>query len=318
VPNGGTPTGEALDEIKRYFSREDGVWKFGFRKSDQNYQDPYEFEVNGQNVEVHCAKNFVVLISDGAWNGHYYSSYNACPDCDNNSTCIKDPVDTGWNYSCAVDPSKPAYEMHSTDLVSSLEGVQNVDVYTVAAFMGTKKCKENSRDSACLGVRALENTAIFGGFLDQDDDQMPCNYDSVPPAPVCDDKTAPPCGSFNNLESSCLEWDENGDGLPDNFFEGDDPEKLKSAIESVFVRILQRASGTSVMGLPEKSKFGFTIQQSVFYTEKSIYDPDSDKYYRVTWPGYLYTWWFYNTRTYQNYDLNLDNLGYVSVETSKA
>ncbi|ADU97111.1 hypothetical protein Theam_1147 [Thermovibrio ammonificans HB-1] len=298
VPNGGTPTGEVLDEIKRYFAREDGVWNFGFRKSDPNYLDPYTFDVDGQKVEVHCAKNFTVLISDGAWNGHIFSAERACPSCDNNSKCVKDPVDTNVRYSCAIDPAVPAYDMHVNDLVDTLTGVQNVDVYTVAAFMSTKECK-GDKDS-CYGVKSLENTAIFGGFLDEDGDGYPCNYSSVPPAPVCSDTKSAPCGSFNDVEPACSEWDANGDGLPDNYFEGSDPEQLKAAIESVFYKILQRASGTSVMGLPEKSKLGFTLQQSVFYTMKNIYDPDTDRYYQVTWPGYLYTWWFYNTRTNQN------------------
>ncbi len=55
-PDGWTPTGPALNVVKRFFSRE-----FSY--------DPYEFSVsNNVTLEVPCSKNFVLLVSDGEWN----------------------------------------------------------------------------------------------------------------------------------------------------------------------------------------------------------------------------------------------------------
>jgi type IV pilus assembly protein PilY1 len=55
-PNGGTPTGPALNVMKEFFSR-----KFSY--------DPYKFSVsNNVTLEVPCSKNFVLLVSDGEWN----------------------------------------------------------------------------------------------------------------------------------------------------------------------------------------------------------------------------------------------------------
>ncbi|WP_456397622.1 hypothetical protein [Desulfurobacterium sp.] len=55
--DGGTPTGEALDEVKRYFSRQNGVWG-GFKKTDSKYIDPYKFKIKGTLMDVHCTKNY--------------------------------------------------------------------------------------------------------------------------------------------------------------------------------------------------------------------------------------------------------------------
>jgi len=272
-PLGGTPTGEAMDEVRRYFSLESGVWN-GFSTGDNDYQDPYKFDVNGTVMDVACAKNFTVLMTDGSWNGHAYGYSSSC---NYNSILIHDPPDLGYEYSCAIDPAEPAYNMWkggNADLASSLTGNQNVQTYSVAAFLSG------------IGVNAAKNVAIYGGFTDENDDDTPCNYSDTPvPEPSCSSNQSPPCGSFTTIENSCDEWDGNNDGYPDNFFEGNSPDEIKTAIEKVFQNILKDlSSGTSVAVLTDKRKEGSIMTQAVFY-------PD---YQGVPWIGKLFGYWFLN------------------------
>jgi len=84
-------------------------------------------------------------------------------------------------YRCAVDPANIAYEMWKAgqaDLVSDLEGNQNVQTYTFATFIGNN-----------LGRNALENIALFGG---DNVNQKPQDVLT----PQCDSGHEPPCGSF--------------------------------------------------------------------------------------------------------------------------
>ncbi|MFN3505606.1 MAG: hypothetical protein ACK4Y7_05315, partial [Caldimicrobium sp.] len=106
LPYLGTPTGEALWEAYDYYKQ----------RNDHNYeansahinrgngnQDPY-YDGSGANSKpVPCRKGFILLISDGAWNGN-------------------------------VDPVVPARIMATTDLRDDLPGTQNVITYAVYAF----------------------------------------------------------------------------------------------------------------------------------------------------------------------------------------
>ncbi|WP_456397623.1 pilus assembly protein [Desulfurobacterium sp.] len=242
-----------------------------------------------------------LLISDGAWNGHKFSS--SLLSCKYGSYVIKNPVDTSFfNYACAIDPVKPAYEMWKggqADLVPGLKGNQNVKVYTVSAFMG------NSTFSDRVGLNALENVAIFGGYKTDFSGSLPSGYSSVPPSPVCSAAQAPPCGSFLDIPPSSSDWDANGDGIPDDFYPGNDPVALKRAIENILAAILKDAfSGTSAGILPERKKSGVVAEQTLFYPRKDFSGRNVD------WPGYLYTWWFLNRKNAQNVreDTNLNKI----------
>ncbi len=282
VPAGRTPTGEALDEVYHYFSLKDGIWRKRFSRKDSDYVNPYEFN----NIKVRCAKNFVVLISDGGWNGHWFS--NEKLTCDNDSHLMKNPINASiYKYSCIIDPSLITYKLWTEDLSEELEGKQRVETYAIYSFSDTPSDKN-----------ALENTAIYGSFIDKDGDDLPYGYDSVPPSPPCDSKHEKNsyCGSYSPIKKDKIgEWDKDKNGIPDNFFYGDNPQKLKEAIYKIFKLILKKVfSATSVCALSEKGNIGSISLQALFYPERYFDDK------KVGWIGYLYSWWLYNSKSYQN------------------
>jgi len=232
--SGGTPTGETLGEIKRYFAlAENGTWRVGdyyknpvegewkgFSVNDEDYVNPYVFpaEDNSANVEVPDAKNEVLLVSDGAWNGYgkiytqwylYYNYYNYKLEnegievksgsnwtwllkCHAEATLKKNLPDLDASkpyYNCAVDPVEPVFEMWkngNADLVPSIPGNQKVETSVIATFI----------DKNSLGYNALQNIAYYGSCKGNN-----CPT-QAPPEPVCSYKQEPPCGSFNNPQTT--------------------------------------------------------------------------------------------------------------------
>ncbi len=78
-------------------------------------------------------------------------------------------------------------------------------------------------------------------------------------------------------------------------FYADNPQQLNDALSTIFVDILKKtASGTSVSVLSEKATKGAIVHQAVFYPTKVFED------YSVDWIGYLYSYWFLNTKLAQN------------------
>ncbi len=133
-----TPTRYALEDTLRYFSLKNGRYG-GFSINSSN--NPYKFKINGRTVTIRCARNYVLLMTDGEWN-------------------------TGG------EPLGYAYDMWkggSADLVASLDGNQNAKIYSVALFLNDGR-----------GKNAVKHFAIFGGFEDIDNNRMPCGYSSFP------------------------------------------------------------------------------------------------------------------------------------------
>ena len=223
--------------------------------------DPYNF--NG-NI-AYCAKNFAILMSDGEWN---------VPTTTTSSDPIR-PIDAMWRGGNA-------------DLVPGLEGNQNVRTYSVAMF-------QNPNDS---GTNALKWMAVYGNYIDLNDNGYPCNVNSYPNTSL----TVP-----ENLEnqSQCSEVrkNQNGNG-PYGFFSGNNPAELKAAILDVFNEILKQASsGTSTSVLSKKEKVNAGVLQAAFYPQKVF--ESGGKSFNVDWIGTLYNWWFYFSETGSLFKANI-------------
>ncbi len=269
-PSTWTPLAEALWTATGYFAQDSTTADTGpryFSSNGQSYRvgetaDPFNFG-NGAGAQaeyVPCAKSFVLVITDGeptydrVLPSHiegYYSDY----------TDGTDPVpswagsDYFWyspNYGShyiddialwsRVDVSQGKYR----DLRPDLEGDQYITSYFVyAAFSGA------SPD----GRRLLKQAARNGGFEDL---------------------------NGNYLPDIAEEYDKNGDGDPDNYFEAEEGYALENALISALTDILNRVlSGTAVSVLTTTGEGDGAVYQAFFYP--SIMEGLNE----IKWLGYL-------------------------------
>ncbi len=270
-PYNGTPTGEALCEAEDFFKQYNGHSYYNNWtgiSSGSAAKDPWYDNVDGTSKAVRCRKAFVLLISDGNWNG----------------------------TSADKDPYKAALRMHTTDLRSAISDTQTVTTYVVYAF------GDKDADTKLQGQQAMKTTAIFGGF--QDLDQPPVNPKNGYPYPWT--STSLPADSRNitypltqcdpnytattghSYDAACREWDRDGTGVPYNYFEGDDGEALKASITNALNDMVRRtSSGTAASVLASSEGSGASILQSVFFPKKMFGDTT------VTWTGQMQNLWYY-------------------------
>ncbi len=142
---------------------------------------------------------------------------------------------------------------------------QTLTIYTVFAFGA--------------GSKLLQYAAINGGFKDLDGDGKPF--------PDSSDTCGTP-----HPDPYCKEWDEDGDGVPDNYFAAYSGYELEESLTKAITDILKRtSSGTAVSVLSEKAEHGASLLQAVFFPEETI--EEEGNVYTLNWIGHLYNWWIY-------------------------
>jgi len=273
---GGTPSGPAMWEAYDYFAQSDDHNYGGFDGDDiapGTYKDPlYRCDHEGNNCQLFwCAKNFVILLSDGQFN---------TPDCD---------INEGFEDNSA-DPVVPAYKMHTqtlrtlTDPSGRSHEVKVDKVYTIGVFLGG------------TGEHSLKNVAMYGSF---DPDVAGGNWpggtsgypmDSCGPIDDCCSEGGCGAGSpCTPLPSTHSDWDSDGDGEPDAFFSAQNASQLRDALETVLMEITRQvAAGSAVSVLSQEVEHGANLLQAAFYPQKVFLTRDS-----VNWVGFLYNWWIY-------------------------
>ncbi|RMA97011.1 pilus assembly protein [Hydrogenothermus marinus] len=298
VPYGGTGTSIAMWEAYDYFKQsDDHNFTNQFKLEKGTYKDPMYFcDYQGKNCQpAPCAKNFIILASDGQWN--------------RGPTGASCSIDSGSEDNSA-DPVVPAYWLH-TKLGRTLLGndINISAVYSLGLFLGGR------------GEQSLKNIAMYGSF-DTSYGDWPSGTDGSHwdgdgrqyPWDTCymDD-----CG--NGKGSACTplptgdshpDWDKNGDGLPDTFLNAKNATQIKDSLLAFIRDILKRtSSASSVSILSKRNTSGNTVLQAVFYPQKSF--PNGNN---IDWVGYLYNYWFYYSLTDQsiredtnlNYSLDLN------------
>jgi type IV pilus assembly protein PilY1 len=165
--------------------------------------------------------------------------------------------DGEWNGS--IDPAIPARENFVNDIRLDISGDQNISTYTVFTF-----------GSTAAGRNSLQQTAMLGGFDDYDGNTWPYNRTGYPadsrnetlPASPCD-PNSPPVNGY------CSEWDKDSDGLPDNYYEASEGDKLEaSLIEAITDILKQSSSGTAVSVLATSGEGDGAVYQAYFFPEK--------------------------------------------------
>ncbi|MDH3976018.1 MAG: PilC/PilY family type IV pilus protein [Deltaproteobacteria bacterium] len=161
----------------------------------------------------------------------------------------------------------------TTDLRGDIKDTQNITLYTVFAFGG--------------GSDILKDAAVNGGFTDKDNDKLP-----DPPHPS---SWASYTGPFSKNE-----WDDNADGLPDNYFAAESGGELKRSLIAAFLSIFAKTNtATSPVIMPGTSAGdGNVIYSSEFLPigshqwigrlkKKPL---DKDGYLKGTFPNYSTDW----------------------------
>ncbi len=153
-----------------------------------------------------------------------------------------------------------AYWIHTTDMRSSTFGIdiddtQTIDVYTVSTFGG--------------GEARLREAAKWGGFEDVNGDGLP----------------EPEAGDPDIIRR---EWDEDGDGDPDNYFKAATSSELTLALTTALVDIQKRAASASAVSVLSTTSEGEGIMVQAYFLP-ALENPDTGE--EVAWVGYLQSLW---------------------------
>lgn len=237
LPYYGTPTGEALWEAYDYFAQSN-LHNYEANSPDiapgNGNKDPWYDGSGANSTPVRCRKSFVLLFSDGAWNG-------------------------------SVDPVRPAREMLVNDLRAALSDKQYVRTYPIYAF------GDLDPGVKLQGRQAMVTTGIFGGFDDTDGNTWPYTFTAYPSDSRLVTYPRSQCNPAGTWDTSCKEWDRQRTGLPDNFFEADEGDVLKAAISNALFDILRRASaGTAVSVLALAEGTGANLMQALYYPKRDF------------------------------------------------
>lgn len=285
---GATPLAEALWAAVGSFAQQDRLGtisgyaagpgpNYGSSYTANDTKDPMNFGTGGSGARYPvCQKNFVLLLTDGdpyqdgnlpaaittyGGNSAFNCTGTICPAQSGTGysfpyTDLIVPVPSYGTSGVTSGVEDVALLMHTNDLrnrptigVDNIAGFQNLTLYTVFAFG--------------RGSSLLKYAAINGGFENSGPDQWPST------------------GSPSN-------WDKNGDGKPDTYYEATEGAELEQAVRDAFSGILKRASsGTAASVLASGEGSGANLIQAVFYPRRAVGNDI------VWWTGSLQNMWYF-------------------------
>lgn len=248
--------------------------------------DPW-FEWETGRGSVHCRRSNIILLSDGRsffdgdgiadWDGDgddpkaftkpwppaAFPGYDPAPDNNitnvgNNALLLDDAAFCG-RMGGLNSSLQPCVEGSSelNGLRPDLPGRQVVDGYFIYAF-GAHKGAANINHERGLPY-AMYWSGANGIFTDTDGDRR---------------------------VDGAEEWDEDGDGVPDGFFDASDAREISRAIRKAIERIIKRTSaGTSVAVLSQSGEGEASLFQAYFHPE--FFDGTTT----ATWIGFLRGLW---------------------------
>lgn len=265
-----TPLAETLWEASNYFRQVTPEYDAA-DYSVNNTWDPYYF--NDLGMFVPCAKSYIIFISDGE------ATEDTPPTSDWPSGANTDDLTgDGANYLDDL-----AFNIHTQDLRDDTamgEAAdlidQTISLYTVYTF----------DDSDTARVEMMK-AARAGGFIDLNDDGDTCGTvsDSDPTA-----------------FGGCPEWDENGDDIPDTYFEAQDGAQMENQLMRAIADILSRtASGTAASVISNSQSGEGAVYQAVFFTESEAEPLTADT---VKWYGNIHS-------------LMIDSKGYMREDSNQ-
>jgi len=250
-----TPLAEALHEAYRFYSQQSPYYYYSdFTRDPGNpTYDPYYINdpITGAPIPVPCRRSFIIIVTDGeSTQDRDIPSYLQDTDGDGNDPVPagQDPGDYPWASDGSDYLDDVAFYIHINDIRSDIGGpwTQNITLYAVRAF-------------GIPTVMTLRDAAINGGFIDRNGNDVP------------------------DLQE---EWDEDGDSIPDTYFEAPSGYELEDALLRVITDILRRnASGTAIAVLATSSRGEGTVNQAYF--KPSLIQGGRE----IHWLGYLNSLW---------------------------
>jgi len=276
-PSGSTPIAPALWDAYNYFKQQSPQYG-GFTPSSgsdnwknplyQCFDDNNDGNCQGNEIKpVPCAKNFIILLTDGQWNRGGSPVGGACS------------IDIGYENASA-DPVVPAYKLHKTGFTNPVDSRQSTfyvdSLYGIGLWLGG------------TGERSLKHVTIYGSFdRSKNWPDSLSDYPKTTCGPIDDCCSNSNCGKGSpctNLPASSTDWDKNGDGVPDTFTSASDADQIKNALSNAISSILSKSSsGATVATLSARGGISSLILQPYYYPKV----PDTD----VSWVGFLRAFW---------------------------
>lgn len=238
---------------------------------------------------VPCAKNFVILLTDGQWNmGGDPTPGLAC-----SIDIGVDSYDGGPGEQYSADPVVPAYWLHKKGFTNAPTGLNTYveSIYTVGMWLGG------------TGELSLKNVAMYGSF--DRSRTWPGGVSDYPRFNTCPVDDCSQDSGQNGKGSPCTplpspsspDWDKRDmegnntpDGIPDTFFKADDAVQIKNQMVKIILDILRRVSaGTAVSILASGEGQGANLLQAVFYPKRTIGVDNAD----LSWTGAMQNLWYY-------------------------
>jgi type IV pilus assembly protein PilY1 len=228
--NGSTPTANIIDKVTAYFKG-----TMTKNQAGETIRDPFKDKNN--NI-IPCAKSYLLLLTDGEANvegGYTMKDYDADGN-DSLSTAAR-------QYD---DMDDLAFYAHTTDLRPTIAGKQAIDTYVVYAF-----------GKSTYAPTHLKETAMNGGFKDRNENGKCDGYGP---------NASGAASGFTQFPADQRgEWDKDGDGIPDNYYEAQNGDEIESQVLAAINDILnQAASGTAVSVLATTGEGEGTLVQAIF------------------------------------------------------
>ena len=256
-----TPLAESYYVAMQYFKQEKPESGLAYPNSavpcSNINDDPYHNKDTGE--DVYCAKSFVILLTDGAStkDARIPSKYKDTDgdgdevNCNESTNANCDYVDGGTDFLDDL-----ALYARTNDLRSDLQDNQNMILYAIYAFGND----DNAR-------KLLRDAARNGGFEDRNNNGKPD-------------------GDYTDPAEGRIEWDKDGNGIPDTYFEANDGYALQARLLQAITDILRRASsGTAASVLATNAEGAGNSVQAYF---RPIVTSGVNE---ARWLGYLQSLW---------------------------
>lgn len=121
-------------------------------------------------------------------------------------------------------------------------------------------------------------------------------------------------GAFKDSNSNSKpdlagEWDNDGDGVPDNYYLVVNPLKLEQQLDKALTDILaQTSSGTAASIVNKRQESGANLLTAVFFPEREFKENSSSAGVKVKWVGDLQNFWYYFDPFFANSGLVEDSI----------